>query len=125
MAKELPPKTEIIELVRLEGAQRDLYETVRALMHTKVRDEIARKGLAKSLYRISRRTAEVAPKYAAMAIAITTSEAREKLSQVRTVDGNDSRASQRGATIILFSQFTSMLALIEEGSQGSKFLTCC
>jgi hypothetical protein len=23
----LPPKTEIIELIRLEGAQRDLYET--------------------------------------------------------------------------------------------------
>src|SRR5262249_2438667 len=48
VAKELPPKTEIIELIRLEGAQRDLYETVRSLMHAKVRDEIARKGLAKS-----------------------------------------------------------------------------
>ena len=40
VAKELPPKTEIIELIRLEGAQRDLYETVRSLMHAKVRDEI-------------------------------------------------------------------------------------
>jgi SNF2-related domain len=35
VAKELPPKTEIIELIRLEGAQRDLYETVRSLMHAR------------------------------------------------------------------------------------------
>jgi SNF2 family DNA or RNA helicase len=33
VANELPPKTEIIELIRLEGAQRDLYDTVRSLMH--------------------------------------------------------------------------------------------
>ena len=32
----------------LEGAQRDLYETVRSLMHQRVREEIAKKGLAKS-----------------------------------------------------------------------------
>jgi SNF2 family DNA or RNA helicase len=50
VAKELPPKTEIIELIRLEGAQRDLYETVRSLMHAKVRDEIARKGLSCARY---------------------------------------------------------------------------
>jgi SNF2-related domain len=48
VATELPPKTEIVEHVRLDGGQRDLYETVRSLMHKKVRDEIEKKGLAKS-----------------------------------------------------------------------------
>ncbi|MFM0515652.1 SNF2-related protein, partial [Paraburkholderia sp. RL17-373-BIF-A] len=37
VAKELPPKTIIMRTVDLEGAQRDLYETVRAAMHEKVR----------------------------------------------------------------------------------------
>ncbi|MFT5510097.1 MAG: SNF2 family DNA or RNA helicase, partial [Hyphomicrobiaceae bacterium] len=48
IAPELPKKTEIFERVRLEGGQRGLYETVRVLVHDKVRSEIDKKGLAKS-----------------------------------------------------------------------------
>ena len=40
--------TEIIETVEPEAAQRDLYETIRLAMDQRVRDEIARKGLARS-----------------------------------------------------------------------------
>ncbi|MEO9170771.1 MAG: SNF2-related protein, partial [Candidatus Baltobacteraceae bacterium] len=38
VASDLPPKTEIIQWVELEGAQRDLYETIRLAMHKRVRD---------------------------------------------------------------------------------------
>jgi SNF2 family DNA or RNA helicase len=46
--QELPPKTIIVRSVELEGRQRDLYETVRAAMDAKVRDEIASRGFARS-----------------------------------------------------------------------------
>src|SRR4029077_20127797 len=48
VATELPAKTEILHPVELHGAQRDLYETVRASMHERVRAEIAARGLAQS-----------------------------------------------------------------------------
>ncbi|WP_207810230.1 MULTISPECIES: SNF2-related protein, partial [unclassified Pseudomonas] len=48
VATELPPKTEIIHWVELNEAQRDVYETMRLAMDKKVRDEITRKGVARS-----------------------------------------------------------------------------
>jgi SNF2 family DNA or RNA helicase len=115
VATELPPKTEIIHWVDLNEAQRDVYETMRLAMDKKVRDEITRKGVARS--------------------QIIILEALLKLRQVccdlRLV--NDATLPARGSTsgkldslmemleelfeegrrILLFSQFTSMLALIE------------
>jgi SNF2-related domain len=48
VARELPPKTEMVRTVELGSAQRDLYETIRAAMHERVRAAIAKHGLAKS-----------------------------------------------------------------------------
>ena len=116
VATELPPKTEIIHWVELSDAQRDVYETMRLAMDKKVRDEITRKGVARS--------------------QIIILEALLKLRQVccdlRLI--NDATLPARGSTsgkldslmemleelfeegrrVLLFSQFTSMLALIEE-----------
>lgn len=117
VAHELPPKTEILHWVELTPAQRDLYETVRLAMDRKVRAEIDRKGLARS--------------------QIIILEALLKLRQVccdlRLVKGEAPRAVRggfsgkldslleilvellaEGRRVLLFSQFTSMLALIEE-----------
>jgi len=115
VATELPPKTEIIHWVELSDAQRDVYETMRLAMDKKVRDEITRKGVARS--------------------QIIILEALLKLRQVccdlRLI--NDAGLPARGSTsgkldslmemleelfeegrrVLLFSQFTSMLALIE------------
>lgn len=46
VAKDLPPKTEMIKYVEIEGKQRDLYETVRLSMHEQVLQEIKAKGIA-------------------------------------------------------------------------------
>lgn len=117
VAQELPPKTEIVHWVELSAAQRDLYETVRLAMDSKVREEIDRKGLARS--------------------QIVILDALLKLRQVccdlRLVKGDDARPTRashsgkldsltqmltellaEGRRILLFSQFTSMLALIEQ-----------
>ena len=48
VAKELPPKTEIIRPVELHGDQRDLYESLRLAAHADVRRAIADKGLGAS-----------------------------------------------------------------------------
>jgi len=115
VAHELPPKTEMVHWVELSDAQRDTYETVRVAMDKKVRDEIARNGAARS--------------------QIVILDALLKLRQVccdlRLVKGVEVKSSQadkgklgsllqmldellsEGRRVLLFSQFTSMLALIE------------
>ncbi|MEB3902481.1 DEAD/DEAH box helicase [Pseudomonas putida] len=115
VATELPAKTEMIHWVELSDAQRDTYETVRVAMDKKVRDEIARNGAARS--------------------QIVILDALLKLRQVccdlRLVKGVEAKGNQadkgklgslmemleellsEGRKVLLFSQFTSMLALIE------------
>ncbi len=114
VAKELPPKTVMTERIRLEGPQRDLYETVRALMHEKVREEIARKGLAKS---------HIVFLDALLKLRQVCCDPRlMKLPAARRVKGSAKLARlmemipelvSEGRRILLFSQFTSMLSLIE------------
>ncbi|WP_373989482.1 SNF2-related protein [Duganella sp. BuS-21] len=117
VAKELPPKTEMVRMVELNGAQRDLYETVRLAMDKKVRDEIARKGVARSQIvildallklrqvccdpRLLKKTAGVRKAEAASAKLQVLMELVEEL-------------LDEGRKLLVFSQFTSMLALIEE-----------
>ena len=114
VAKELPAKTEIVERVRLDGSQRDLYETVRVLMHEKVRHAIARKGLAKShivfldaLLKLRQICCD--PRLLKMPEArkVKQSAKLERLLQMIPV------MVAEGRRILLFSQFTSMLELIE------------
>ncbi len=46
--KDLPPKTEILRLVELEGRQRELYETLRLAQHERVREVVSDRGVAGS-----------------------------------------------------------------------------
>src|SRR5690349_23925904 len=45
---ELPPKTEIVRRIELDGAQRELYETLRLTQHERVLGEMRKRGLAQS-----------------------------------------------------------------------------
>ncbi len=114
VATELPPKTEIVEHVRLDGGQRDLYETVRSLMHKKVRDEIEKKGLAKShiifldaLLKLRQVCCDPRLLKMPQARAVKQSAKLERLMEMIP------EMVAEGRRILLFSQFTSMLALIE------------
>jgi superfamily II DNA or RNA helicase len=114
VAKELPAKTEIVERVRLDGSQRDLYETVRVLMHEKVRHEIARKGLAKShivfldaLLKLRQICCDPRLLKMPQARKVKQSVKLERLMEMIRV------MVAEGRRILLFSQFTSMLELIE------------
>jgi superfamily II DNA or RNA helicase len=114
VAKELPAKTEIVERVRLDGSQRDLYETVRVLMHKRVRHEIARKGLAKShivfldaLLKLRQICCDPRLLKMPQASKVKQSAKLERLMEMIPV------MVAEGRRILLFSQFTSMLELIE------------
>ncbi len=115
VARELPPKSEMIETIVLDERQRDFYDAIRLASHRRLREILERQGLARS--------------------QITILDALLKLRQAccdpRLVPaGADGEAIPsaklewltaalpelvaEGRRILLFSQFTSMLRLIED-----------
>ncbi|MET0858473.1 MAG: DEAD/DEAH box helicase, partial [Telluria sp.] len=112
VAKELPPKTEMVREVELSCAQRDLYETVRLAMDGKVRAAIASKGVARSQIIIldallKLRQVCCDPRLVKGAASGAPSAKLEELMEMIVT------LLDEGRKILVFSQFTSMLALIE------------
>ncbi len=114
VAPELPPKTEMVRAVALEGAQLRLYERVRVAMHDKVRRALQTRGIEKS--------------------HIVVLDALLRLRQIccdprllKNTEGAGRAGSAKldlllelvpelvaeGRRILLFSQFVGMLNLIE------------
>ena len=114
VAAELPAKTMMIRQVELVGAQRDLYETVRLAMHEKVCSAVAERGLARS---------HIVILDALLKLRQACCDPRlVKLDQARRVTFSAKLAHlkemlpeliEEGRRVLLFSQFTSMLDLIE------------
>jgi SNF2 family DNA or RNA helicase len=127
VASELPPKTEIVERVEMDSAQRDVYETVRLAMHGRVREAIAAKGLARSHIilldaLLKMRQACCDPRLLKLK---TTKAMRARSAKFDRLMEMLPELLEEGRRILLFSQFTSMLALIEEGSGRRGFATRC
>jgi SNF2 family DNA or RNA helicase len=121
VADELPEKTEMIRTVTLSGKQRDLYETVRVAMDKKVRDEIKKKGLARSHIMIldallKLRQVCCDPQLVKLEKARNVKESA-KLDLLMTMIPE---MVEEGRKILLFSQFTSMLSIIEKNLKKSK-----
>ncbi len=115
VATELPPKTEILSEVELEGAQRDLYETIRVSMHDKVKQAIRSTGIARSQIIIldallKLRQVCCHPQLLSLPSAKKVKHSA-KLSQLMEMLPE---MVEEGRRILLFSQFTSMLAIIEQ-----------
>ncbi len=112
---DLPPKTEILRSVELEGDQRELYETLRLAQHERVIGEVQKRGLAQSgiivldaLLKL--RQACCDPRLVKLEGARGVKQSA-KLDLL--LDLIDSLVIE-GRRILLFSQFTEMLALIED-----------
>ncbi|MGL5632966.1 MAG: DEAD/DEAH box helicase, partial [Azovibrio sp.] len=115
VAKELPQKTTILRTVELSGSQRDLYETVRVAMDEKVRSEIASRGFRRSQIVIldallKLRQVCCDPRLVKSPAARRVKE-RAKLELL--MDMLPELVSE-GRRILVFSQFTTMLDLIQE-----------
>ncbi len=122
VAKELPPKTEIVHHIEMNESQKDLYETVRATMDKEVRQALAIRG---------------------QEAQVVFLDALLKLRQIcchpSLLKENQSASSsakfeflidlldtfhEEGHRVLLFSQFTSMLSLIEAHllGRGTSYL---
>lgn len=115
VAKELPAKTEMVREVELAGAQRDMYETVRLAMAEKVRTAIAAKGLARSQIVILEALLKLRqvccdPRLVAGACKKGAAPSAKLMALMEMLEA----LLAEGRKVLVFSQFTSMLALIEE-----------
>ena len=126
VATELPAKTEIIHHVDLTRKQTDLYESVRAAMDKRVRDAIADKGMAKS--HIIVLDALLKLRQICCHPQLLKNEAAQKVTESAKLEHLTEELLptllEEGRRILLFSQFTSMLALIEAHleKEGIPFL---
>jgi SNF2 family DNA or RNA helicase len=115
VAKELPAKTEISRSVELNGAQRDLYETLRVAMHERVQQEIANKGLARSHIVIldallKLRQVCCDPRL----VKLERAKVIKESAKLELLMALLPQLVEEGRKVLVFSQFTSMLALIED-----------
>ncbi|MGE8148922.1 SNF2-related protein [Pseudomonas frederiksbergensis] len=120
VATELPPKTEIVHWVDLSDGQRDVYETVRVAMDKKVRDEIARSGVGRSQIIILDallKLRQVCCDLRLIKMTLTAKALRSGSGKLVSLMEMLEELLSEGRKILLFSQFTSMLALIEEELQ--------
>lgn len=115
VAKELPPKTELVHLIELHSDQKDLYETVRATMDKRVREAIAARGIEQSqivfldaLLKLRQICCDPRLLPADFSAGVKTSAKLNFLTDLLAT------LLEEGRRILLFSQFTTMLALIEE-----------
>src|SRR6204780_37705 len=112
---ELPPKTETVEPVEMETNQRAIYEAIRLSMHAKVQAAIAQKGLARSGIVIldallKMRQACCDPRLLKLKTVAKSKAGSAKLDRLMEML---SIMFAEGRRVLLFSQFTEMLALIE------------
>ncbi len=113
VATELPPKTEIIRNVRLHGPQRELYESLRLSLGEELRQIIAERGIEHSgivvldaLLKLRQVCCDPRLLKLQAAHGIQQSAKLEMLMEMLPA------LVDEGRNVLLFSQFTSMLALI-------------
>lgn len=114
VAQELPDKTVIVQHIELEGEQRDLYETVRLASVKQVREEIAKKGFKSSQIMIldallKMRQVCCDPRLVKLSAAAQVTETAKLDALIEMLE----QQTEEGHKVLVFSQFTSMLELIE------------
>ena len=129
VAKDLPPKTEIVERIEFQQGQRDIYESIRLSMHERVRDAIAEKGFARSRIVILDALLKLRQACCDPRLLKLTAKAGAKAGSAK-LDRLDEMLDELLAEkrrILVFSQFTSMLDLIrprlDEAGVGYSLLT--
>lgn len=115
VAQELPPKTEIVEHLRLQGLQRDLYESVRVTADEFVRRALTKQGFAGSQISILDALLKLrqvcCDPYLVKGRLMPAHMERVKLDWLMTTLPE---LVAEGRRVLVFSQFAQMLQLIEE-----------
>ena len=115
VARDLPPKTEIVRTVDLRGDQRDLYESIRLAAHAAVRKAVKKKGLAASTIDILGALMKLRQVCCDPRLVPVKAAAQiERSAKFELLFEMLPEMLAQGRRILIFSQFTSMLALIGE-----------
>ncbi|HVK78704.1 MAG TPA: DEAD/DEAH box helicase [Kofleriaceae bacterium] len=119
VAKDLPPKTEIVRAIELTGAQRELYESIRIAAHAEVRAHIKSRGIGGA--QIAILDALLKLRQVCCDPRLVTSDAARAITDSAKyqlcVDLIEQQLAA-GRRILLFSQFARMLGLLSEGLLG-------
>ena len=115
VATDLPPKTEIDQIVPLAEGQRALYEAIRTAMDERVRNAIREKGIHRvritlldALLKLRQVCCDPALVKLDAAKAVTQSAKRTRLMELLD------ELVLEGRKVLIFSQFVTMLRLIEK-----------
>jgi superfamily II DNA or RNA helicase len=117
--KDLPPRTEMVRWVEIEGGQRDLYESLRVAFDRKLRLVLTEQGIGRSQIMIfdallKLRQVCCDPRLVKLPAAEALVEKGHAHSaKLATLMEMLDELLDEGRKVLLFSQFTSMLALIE------------
>ena len=115
VAAELPPKTEIIRTVALHPNQATLYETIRLSMEQRVRFAIEEKGLARSHITILDALLKLRQTCCdPRTLSINLSNKIQESAKLDLLMDMLPELLEEGRRILVFSQFTRMIALIED-----------
>jgi len=122
VAKELPPKTEILHTIELAEEQKDLYETVRSLMDKQVRQAMALQGNETQIVFLDAllKLRQICCHPSLLKNADHQAQSAKFNYLVELLD----TLRQEKHRVLIFSQFTSMLALIEAHlvAEGVEYL---
>ncbi|MGB6138215.1 MAG: DEAD/DEAH box helicase, partial [Shewanella sp.] len=115
VVSELPEKTEIIQTLELEKDQRNLYESIRLVMEKKLRELFAKKGVSSSHIEfldalLKLRQACCDPRL----VKLEQAQHVKDNAKLTWLIQNLPEMIEEGRKILIFSQFTGMLALIED-----------
>ncbi len=114
VARDLPPKVQIVEPIELDERQRDFYDGIRLGQHRRVREAIEQQGLARS--HITVLDALLKLRQACCDPRLISTDAQMQDIPSAKLDWLSTTLPEliaEGRRILLFSQFTSMLRLIE------------
>lgn len=117
--KDLPPRTEMVRWVEIEGGQRDLYESLRVAFDRKLRQVLIEQGVGRSQIMIFDALLKLRqiccdPRLVKLPAAeALVKKGHAHSAKLATLMEMLDELLDEGRKVLLFSQFTSMLALIE------------
>jgi SNF2 family DNA or RNA helicase len=121
VAKDLPPKTEIVRPVELGDDQRELYESIRVAAHGDVRRAIRQKGVTASTIAILDALMKLRQVCCDPRLVTVPSARKVKRSaKYELFFDLLTQQLEQGRRVLVFSQFTRMLDLLADGLRERK-----
>ncbi len=122
VARELPPKTELLHHIDISGPQADLYETIRALMDSRVREAIASRGMERSHIVVLDALLKLRQVCCHPALLKTEAARAAGIGSAKLdflMQDLLPELIEEGRRVLIFSQFAEMLVLIEAALRQS------